>query len=481
MDAQSRTRLGGLLGCVMLVSVVGFAAPVSDLEMLEAVKSGNQEAVRSFLQQGADVNAALPDGATALAWAVHRNDLQMSDLLIQTGANPNAENSLGVTPLSLACTNASSPMVQLLLSAGANPNLALQSGETPLMTCARTGNVEAVQSLLAHGADVNAKESRRGQTALMWAVAQKHFAVTQALIEGGAELDARSKSGFTPLLFAARVGDRESASLLLEAGASVNESTPKDGSALLVASASGHEDLAIFLLETGADPNTPDANGITPLHFAALKGLPTLGRLRYSTVDSYLFRPNMMELAKELLERGANPNARTTTIAPEFSSELIWIDPVGATPFLLAAASYDTRLMRLLADNGADVSLTTKDHTTALMIAAGIGQTAERPEEDEQKAFETVKLLVELGADVNESDASGQTPLHAASYIGSDRVARFLVERGANIEAVDSYGMTPVGIAEAITQGNLPRTKRIRRPHPSTADVLRQASNSVSN
>ena len=481
MDAQGRTRLGGLLGCLMLLSVVGSAAPVSDLELLEAVRSGNQEAVRSLLQQGADVNAALADGATALAWAVHRDDLQLSELLIQNGANPNAQNSLGVTPLSLACTNASSPMVRTLLSAGANPNLVLQSGETPLMTCARTGNVAAVQSLLAHGADVNAKENRRGQTALMWAVAQKHSAVTQALIKGGAELDARSNSGFTPLLFAARVGDRESAGLLLESGASVNESTPKDGSALLVASASGHEDLAIYLLDQGASPNTMDANGATPLHFAALKGLPTLGRLRYSTADSYLFRPNMMKLARELLERGANPNVQITTLAPEFSSELIWIDPVGATPFLLAAASYDTQLMRLLADNDADISLTTKDHTTALMVAAGIGQTAERSEENEQKAFEAVQLLVELGADVNESDASGQTPLHAASYIGSDRVARFLVERGADIEAVDSYGMTPVAIAEGITQGNLPRTKRIRRPHPGTADVLRQAVNSVSN
>jgi len=481
MESKIRAQVGVLFSLAILLSVAGLAAPVSDLDMLEAVKRGDQDAVRSLLRQDADVNATQPDGSTALAWAVHRNDLDMADLLIHSGANLNVENNLGVTPLSLACTNGSAPMVQKLLGAGANPNAALRSGETPLMTCSRTGNVDAVKSLLAGGADPNAKESRRGQSALMWAVAQKHAHVTQALIEGGADLTARSEGGFTPLLFAARVGDQESARLLLQAGAKVNESTPKDGTALLVASASGHEQLAIYLIEKGADPNAADPNGVTALHFATLKGLPTIGRLRYSTADSYLFRPNLLELAKELLKRGANPNARISKMPSEFASELIWIDPVGATPFLLAAAANDLRFMRMLAENGADTSLTTKDHTTPLMVAAGIGQTAERSEEEEKRALETAKLVVELGADVNGADTSGQTALHAASYIGADAIARFLVEQGANVDAADSYGMTPLGIAEGIPTPELPRTKRIRRPHPETADVLRQAARSVSN
>ena len=480
MDSKARARVSALFGWVILWSVSGVAAPVSDLELMDAVKRGDREAVSSLLRD-ADVNAAQPDGSTALAWAVHRNDLDMVDLLTRAGANANAGNNLGVAPLFLACTNGNAAMVEKLLAAGAKPNNVLENGQTPLMTCARTGNAEAVKSLLAAGADANAKEGRRGQTALMWAVSQKHSGVVQALIEGGADVRTRSEGGFTPLLFAARVGDQESASLLLGAGASVSEATEVNGTALVLASASGHEQLAIYLLEKGGDPNAADANGVTPLHFATLKGLPTIGRLRYSTADSHLFRPNMLELTKELLKRGANPNARITKMPTEFASELIWIDPVGSTPYLLATAGNDLNLMRLLAENGADTSLTTNDHTTPLMIAAGIGQTAERSEEEEAKALETVKLAVELGADVNESDESGQTALHAASYLGSDEIARFLVRKGANVEAADSYGMTPVGIAEGIPTPELPRTKRIRRPHPETADVLRQAARSVSN
>lgn len=471
MDVKAKVLCGW-----MLLSVASLAAPVGDLELLEAARKGDQAAVRSLLQQRADVNAAQPDGSTALAWAVHRDDLDMAELLIRAGANANAQNDLGVTPLSLACANGNAPMVQKLVASGANPNAALRSGETPLMTCARTGNVEAVNSLLARGADVNAKETRRGQTALMWAVSQKHPEVVRALIQHGADVQARSEGGFTPLLFAARVGDVDSARVLLEAGAKANEATPEDGSALVLASASGHEPLAILLLEKGAEPNATDAYGTTALHNTVLTGLPVVGRLTRSTVNSYLFRPNMPELAKALLARGANPNARITKKNPEFSSELSYTDPVGATPFFMAAATNDRSFMRLLADNGADPKLMTNDKATPLMVAAGMGRTAERPEAEEKSAFETAKLAVELGADVNAADESGQTSLHFASYIGADAITQFLLEKGAKADVKDSYGMTPLDVAEANMPPALPRTKRVRRSHKSTADLLRQSA-----
>ena len=63
---------------------------------------GDTAAVRRLLQQKADVNAAQVDGATALHWAVYRDDLEGADLLISAGANVNAANRAGVTPLAMA-------------------------------------------------------------------------------------------------------------------------------------------------------------------------------------------------------------------------------------------------------------------------------------------------------------------------------------------------------------------------------------------
>lgn len=157
-----------------LLSVLGLAAGGDDLRIVEAVRDGDQETVRSLLEQQVDVNTSQPDGATALHWAAHRSDLETADLLIGAGANVNAMNDYGVTPLSLASTNGSAWMVEKLLRVGADPNAAQPFGETPLMTAARTGSVDVVRALLVHGARVNGKEKRRGQTALMWAVSENH-------------------------------------------------------------------------------------------------------------------------------------------------------------------------------------------------------------------------------------------------------------------------------------------------------------------
>ena len=128
--------------------------------------------MRVLLKQRVDVNAVQGDGATALHWAAHRDDLAIADLLIRAGARASVANDVGATPLHLACTNRSAPMVERLLSAGADANAALLNGETVLMTCARAGDAGAVKALLARGADVNAREREHRQTALMWAAAR---------------------------------------------------------------------------------------------------------------------------------------------------------------------------------------------------------------------------------------------------------------------------------------------------------------------
>ncbi len=130
----------------------------STRRLIQAVKDRDIESVRALLKQRIDVNAAQGDGATALHWAVHRDDLAMADLLIRSGARANAANDLGATPLHLACTNRSAPMVERLLAADADPRAALSGGETVLMTCARAGDAKAVRALIVRGAAVNARE-----------------------------------------------------------------------------------------------------------------------------------------------------------------------------------------------------------------------------------------------------------------------------------------------------------------------------------
>jgi uncharacterized protein len=470
----------GIWWLAPLLSISSFAATGGDLRLVEAAKNRNHEAVRALLKQHVDVNTPQTDGATPLAWAAHWDDMETADLLIHAGANVNAANTYGVTPLSLACTNQNAAMVEKLLRAGADPN-GIPTGTPVLMAAARTGNMEIVQSLLAHGADVNAKESSRGQTALMWAVAEKHPEVARVLVDRGADVHARSTSGFTPLLFAAQQGDLDSARILLGAGANVNEAAPEEGSALIVATHSGHEMLALFLLEKGADPKAADAYGITALHYTMLKGLARVSGVRPISGAGYLYRPNMPELAKALLEHGANPNAQVTKFPPMPNTrqfKLIDLTPVGATPFLLAAASYDAGIMRLLASHGADPMLTDQAKNTPLIMAAGFAEgithAVQRPEQDDRDALEAVRAAVELGADVNATNDIGDTAMHGAAYVGANDIVQFLMEKGAKVDAENIYGQTAWTIAAEVMTPGVAKDKdlRPRNSHQSTADLL---------
>src|SRR5262245_60582958 len=108
--------------CVVLLSFLSASAHAEDTDLLAAVKDRNPQLVRALLKQGASANARHADGSTALAWAVHRGDLESIDLLLAAGADANLANELGVTPLWLAC-DGSATIVERLLKSRANPNV----------------------------------------------------------------------------------------------------------------------------------------------------------------------------------------------------------------------------------------------------------------------------------------------------------------------------------------------------------------------
>ena len=463
----------------LLLCITAVPAAAADLLLVQAVKDGAPPAeLRSLLEEGADVDAAEADGATALAWASHQDNLKAAELLIRAGANVNAANDYGVIPLALACGNRSASMINTLLDADADPNVAQWTGETPLIVCARTGAIEAVRSLLARGADVDVKETQQGHTALMRAAAGRHPEVVRALVDHGADVHAASRGGFTPLLFASQQGDIESARALLAAGAGIDEAPLADvdarrdemggpcvtssqrspqcflprenGTPLVVATDSGHEALALFLLEKGADPNGIDAYGRTALHYAVPEG--------WAAVDSYFYRPfhdelrlpNLPNLVESLLSHGAYPNAQIVKDYSPYSRGPYRYSTraVGATPFALAAAAADLDIIHLLLDAGADPHLSLEDGTTPLMLAAGVGRTQDRrSKQEEADALEAVRLTAALGLDVNAVNRAGRTALHGAASVGADPIVQFLAEQGANLEVVDRRGMTPYGIA----------------------------------
>jgi ankyrin repeat protein len=98
-------RAGSIWIVVIVAALASLSAAGNSLPLIDAVKAGNVESVRALIKQRVDVNAASPDGTTALHWAVKSNSRELAQLLIAAGAKANAANRYGVTPLTLAATN----------------------------------------------------------------------------------------------------------------------------------------------------------------------------------------------------------------------------------------------------------------------------------------------------------------------------------------------------------------------------------------
>jgi ankyrin repeat protein len=505
------------------------ASPASaSTKLIEAVKRGDAAAVRVLIAQkvpGNNINAPDADGSTALHWAVQRDDVALVDMLLAAGADVKAATRYKITPLSLACTNGNARVVDRLLKAGADPNGTSEEGQTALMTASLTGKPDAVRLLLEAGAGVNAVEPYKGQTALMWAASEGNASAAEILIAHGADVKAKSKGGSTALLFAVRNDHPEAAAVLLDHGASVNDTAADGTSALNMAVVNAYFDLASMLIDRGANPNASDPRG-SALHTLAWLRKP--GSDGAAGVGNTGHAPPLpsgrmtaIELAKKLLDHGANPNIRvgwkentfgkeggTARNPPNIQLGRHLLSYVGATPFYVAAKNGDVVYMKLLADHGADAKMPTKAGITPLMVAAGLDYwQGESPGPftgvSEAERLEAVKLALALGNDVNahadfgnypmtgdpaytllyyphniddllelgvgDPRWSGSTPLIGAVVSDQSSIVQWLVDHGARVDDKTKLGWTPLLVAEGVFFANA------KKEFPQAAAILRKA------
>lgn len=477
---------------VVALLAAGVSASSNTATLVEAVKSGNQETVRALLRGKADVNAAEPDGTTALHYAVQADDVETVKLLLKAGAKAAAVNRHGSTPLALAAVNGNAAMITLLLDAGADANTVVSKGQTVLMTAARTGNAAAVQVLLDRGAKVAAQEEMLGENALMWAASENHADVVSLLLKRGADPNATSRvlsfpkdrfglegvltilprGGWPALMYAARDGGDRAAAVLVDAGANVNIADAEGTTPLIRAIQNGHYDTAAVLLEKGADPNLVDSSGMGALYAAV--DMNTLGEVYGRPARKGNDRRTALDAIALLLEKGADANAKLR--APTQTRAHTPGEPTlgdGTTSLMRAAKHGDHRAMRLLIAKGADVSAVQRSGGTALMFASGLGRGTSAFAEDvgvEADMFKSAQLAIEHGADVNLANGQGGTAAHFAAQSGFESVITLLAQHGAKLDVKDKQGRVPADLARGV--GVRGRAGGPAILHPKTAELI---------
>lgn len=321
-------------------------------------------------------------------------------------------------------------------------------------------DMEAVRALLASGTDVDDAQLN-GSTALHWAVYRDSEEGVQLLIEAGANVAPVTREGITPLYLASLYGNPAIIGALLEAGADPAERGPNGETMLMLASRNGNPDALGLLIDAGADVNAFETiRGTTALMWSIEEHNSDAARLliaagadvaamsaRAGNPRPYMSSPvntTRVRAAQERIRReqlglppledqepagrgggfgaggfggfGAGGNFPGFGNRPDGQQEgdnvaedggpvagLAGGDGGGLTPLVFAAREGDIESARLLIDAGADVNQTTYFGWTPLLTATN------------NRNYQLGALLIEAGADVNIANGDAMTPLYLAT------------------------------------------------------------------
>lgn len=266
---------------------------------------------------------------------------------------------------------------------------AAEGPRAQLYAAARRGDVERALALLADcdraSAAPEPPEGRDQRDLAVLATLLSDLRLLRELILRGVDLNA-ARAGLTPLLAATRD------------------------------SYHGRPDAVAMLLANGADPRLVDADGRSPLHFAARSSDP--------------------EVAAQLLDAGADINA---------------LDRGGRSPLFEACAAGSWRLARFLLERHARCE---PDGGQPALLAAAAG--------DDDPAG--VELLLRHKAKVDARGRLGRSALLEACLAGNAAIATVLLRAGADAARADEHGVTP--LMEAARAGSVAVIEALRRKSP---------------
>lgn len=297
-----------------------------------------------------------------------------------------------------------------------------------------------------------------GDATLALAAMERDFGTVRALLaERGADVNAPGPYETPALHWLVRAEELALVRKLLDAGADPNLATPLGLLPLHLAIENADDTMVELLLDRGADPNRADRTGETPLMMAARVGSAEIvAALLARKVDVNAREPNYEQTALMVAARSSNPDV--TRLLLQHGADVSAQSKAGAVPdFRPPSANAGSKGVGIVRGGWPERGERSPvgGAKTALLYATRAGDLAQ------------TRLLVEAGADLEQTDANGLTPLLNAilnatvaslerPHVQHIAVAHYLIEQGANVNAMDWYGETPLWAAVVLRNLDVP-------------------------
>ncbi|KAK9746233.1 Ankyrin repeats (3 copies) [Popillia japonica] len=427
------------------------------------------DGLKLLLKNGAHIDLQHPSSNRSsvppITIAVHAKNTEAVRILLENGANPNIHGGRMLdTPLHVATKQGSYELVECLLDYDGNPNLKNRNGKTVLdIAGGNTRNDENIIRMLKERSG-NVTDENGSQNSLLTIAAKAKQVITliqdvKSSAGNGAEdtkidftdqedhydycndfhnincfLENGENSNSLSLLFilneiniksnsmnlARLMLNNQGIELILEMGLNSHKIQDEDGCTLLhlvagEVAGEGDEKLTKLLLEKDAEIDVQDRQGLTPLHYAAMKNCLNTASLLLLTPEG---------------GKGANPNIQ---------------DKNGDTPLHLSAKNNYIHMTELLLANGAVCNVENEDGRTPLYFAVLTGNP------------NIVRLLLDDAADVHIFDNNGLTPLHFSDDVA---VLKLLLQRGCDANIVNKENEV-LPLICAIYRGNYDAIKTL--------------------
>ena len=320
--------------------------------------------------------------------------------------------------------------------------------QSELTTAIKNDQADVVRTLIRQNVDVNNAETD-GTTPLQWAVYNEEADIVKSLIDAGADVGAPNREGMTPLALAVTTGNADIVAMLLDAGASVSQTLPNGETPLMMAARTGDVDTIQLILDRGADINaTENLRGTSALMWAAAnKNAPAV---------------------KVLLENGADMAAHSGTFQQTRGPYLAPTARSRIRNFYEDTGQGGTSLTADQVEAGAPEVKVTREELVARLPSELVKEFDQEIKQEQQVKrtrpkqqggltalhfaaregdLDSVKALVEAGADVNEVSEFGWTPLLTATQNRYYQMGKYLLEHGANPNIANEGGWSPLYIA----------------------------------